>query len=77
MASGVPVVATDVDGPSEVMIEGDEPPAGAVVPLDTADLLVEGGRAAASRPGLAGARGSAGADRAAARCAPPPVAGRL
>jgi glycosyltransferase involved in cell wall biosynthesis len=77
MACGVPVVATDVDGPSEVMIDGDEPPAGAVVPLDRFDLLVEGVERLRRDPALAGAQGLAGVDRARVRFAPHLVAARL
>jgi glycosyltransferase involved in cell wall biosynthesis len=77
MACQVPVVATDVDGPSEVMIDGPEPAAGAVVPLDRYDLLVEGVERLRDDPGLARAQGLAGVDRARSRFAPHLVAARL
>ncbi len=77
MACQVPVVATDVDGPAEVMIEGPEPPAGTVVPLDRFDLLVEGVERLRDDPELARAEGLAGVDRARARFSPDVVAARL
>lgn len=77
MACQLPVVATDVDGPAEVMIEGPEPPAGAVVPLDRFDLLVEGVERLRDDQELARAQGLAGVDRARTRFAPDLVAARL
>jgi glycosyltransferase involved in cell wall biosynthesis len=77
MACQVPVVATDVDGPAEVLVHGTEPPAGAVVPLDRFDLLVEGVERLRDDPELARAQGLAGVDRARAQFAPDLVAARL
>jgi glycosyltransferase involved in cell wall biosynthesis len=45
MACGRPVVATAVNGVTEAVLDGPEPPAGAVVPLGAMDrLLIEAGR---------------------------------
>jgi len=77
MACRLPVVATDVDGPSEVLLEGDEPPAGTVIPLGRPELLVEAVDRLRREPELARAHGAAGVERAQTRFAPGLVAGRL
>lgn len=77
MACRLPVVATDVDGPSEVLVEGVEPPAGTVVPLGRPELLVEAVDRLRREPELARAHGAAGAERARALFAPELVAQRL
>ena len=77
MACRLPVVATDVDGPSEVLLEGDEPPAGTVVPLGRPDLLVEAVDRLRREPELASAQARPGVERAQTRFAPGLVAGRL
>ncbi|HEX6148415.1 glycosyltransferase family 4 protein [Nocardioides sp.] len=77
MACRVPVVATDVDGPAEVLLEGEEPPAGTVVPVDRPDLLIEAAVRLQQDPQLAQAHGTAGVRRAQTRFAPGLVAQRL
>jgi glycosyltransferase involved in cell wall biosynthesis len=77
MACRLPVVATDVDGPSEVLLDGDEPPAGTVIPLGRPELLVDAVDRLRREPELARAHGAAGVERAQTRFAPSIVAGRL
>lgn len=76
MATGTPVVSTAVAGAAEELLEGDEPPAGAVVPLGDMAALVDALAARATDSDLRSAEATAGPLRAAARCAPPAVAGR-
>jgi glycosyltransferase involved in cell wall biosynthesis len=77
MACGLPVVATDVDGAREVLLDGEEPPAGTVVPLARPELLVEEIERLQRDDALTRAYGDAGVRRAATRFAPDVVAQRL
>jgi len=76
MATGTPVISTAVAGATEQLLEGEEPPAGAVVPLGDMASLMAALAARVSDPDLRSAEVSAGPLRAAARCAPTGVAGR-
>ena len=76
MATGTPVVSTGVAGAAESLLEGDEPPAGAVVPLGDMAALVDALAGRAADPELRLAEATAGPVRAAARCAPATVAAR-
>jgi glycosyltransferase involved in cell wall biosynthesis len=77
MACGLPVVATDVDGAREVLLDGEEPPAGTVVPLARPELLVAEIERLQRDDALTRAYGDAGVRRAATRFAPDVVAQRL
>ena len=77
MATGLPVVSTAVDGVREVLLEGDEPPAGAVVALDDMAGLVREVSRRLDDAGLHAAESAAGPLRAQDRFAPAAVAGRL
>ncbi len=77
MSVGLPVVATAVDGVAEVLVEGDEPAAGAVVPLDDMDGLVAALTRLLDDPEQHRRESAAGPVRAAQRFAPGAVAGRL
>lgn len=77
MACGVPVVAADVDGPAEVLLEGAEPPAGSVRPLGDVTGLIDELEVLRCEPELARAMGDAGVRRAHEAFAPVAVASRL
>ena len=77
MATGLPVVATAVDGVREVLLEGEEPAAGAVVPLDDMAGLVRELTRRLDDPDLRRAEAAAGPLRARTRFAPSAVAGKL
>ena len=76
MATGTPVVSTAVAGAVEELLDGEEPPAGSVVPLGDMPGLVHALGVRAADPELRRAEAAAGPPRAAARCAPSAVADR-
>ena len=76
MATGLPTVSTAVAGAAESLLEGTEPPAGAVVPLEDMSALVAALAIRVADPELRRSEAEAGPRRAAARCAPTAVAGR-
>ena len=64
MACGRPIVTTKVNGVQEQVVDGPEPPAGAIVALGAMDdMLREAGRRL-TEPGLANAEGAAARERA-------------
>jgi glycosyltransferase involved in cell wall biosynthesis len=76
MATGTPVVSTGVAGAAESLLEGAEPPAGAVVPLGDMAALIDALAERAADPALRRTEAAAGPARAGVRCAPATVAGR-
>jgi glycosyltransferase involved in cell wall biosynthesis len=64
MACGVPIVSTRVNGIAEVLMEGDETPAGTVVPQGRVDSLFSACRARVKSPELLMSEGAAARQRA-------------
>ncbi len=77
MATGLPVVATEVDGVREVVVDPPGAAAGAVVAAHDADALVAAALARLDDPDLRAAESSAAISRARTLFAPPVVASRL
>jgi len=77
MSTGLPVVATAVDGAEEVLQAGPEEPAGAVVPLDDMAGLMRELTSRLDDPALHARESAGGPVRARARFAPQEVARRL
>jgi glycosyltransferase involved in cell wall biosynthesis len=74
MATGLPVVATSVDGVHEVLCSGPQDPAGTVVPTDRHDVLVRELHRRLDDPSMLDRESVAGPLRAKARFAPESVA---
>lgn len=74
MATGLPVVATSVDGVHEVLCTGPQDPAGTVVPTDRHDVLVRELHRRLDDPSMLDRESVAGPLRAKARFAPESVA---
>lgn len=77
MSTGLPVVATAVDGAEEVLRGGPEDPAGAVAPIDDMEALVGELTRRLDDQALHARESAAGPVRARERFAPHAVAGRL
>jgi glycosyltransferase involved in cell wall biosynthesis len=77
MASGRPVVATAVNGTTEVLAAGDLPAAGRIVPVGDMDSLLDEAAAILDDPEVASALAAAGRARAEQQFGPATVAARL
>lgn len=77
MACGLPVVATEVDGVREVVVDPPGAPAGAVVAAEDVTALLVEARRRLEDPGLREVERRAALDRARTLFAPPVVAARL